>query len=388
MSISTIQFAPPFTPCRSCSTAWWALRFGRNPYELSRKSASKIGSSTTFAAARTTRSRTVGMPSGRRLPSAFRISTRRPGRGRYRPSRSSVASSPRNPATPLRSMSPMLCPSTPAAPAFARTSCHARAKMASRYTLSYSAWNRRSGLAFAARYSARWSRRAASMVSLAPSAFTSAYLLRAPRPSAAPSLRRGCVVHGLAGTLGRSDSRSALPRFVGAPLIGLGAPGPPSRWHPDGLTAGAETGLSCSHLGSPTVPCPLRRGVLRGCISKRFTPSLAFASALQARLPGAPLTRDPSFDAADFAACYGPLGCTSPPEARPRASAHRALRTPAGCYKAGLVPPLAGLAPASRCKLQDAQRSEGSGGLQQFTRAFTAFRACPERSEGMTGLSG
>src|SRR6266487_3369549 len=40
--------------------ASWARRPGRKPYEHGRKSASKIGSSTSFSAACTTRSRTVG----------------------------------------------------------------------------------------------------------------------------------------------------------------------------------------------------------------------------------------------------------------------------------------------------------------------------------------
>jgi hypothetical protein len=42
-----------------------ALRFGRKPYDVARKSASKMGSSTIVAAICATRSRTVGMPSGR-----------------------------------------------------------------------------------------------------------------------------------------------------------------------------------------------------------------------------------------------------------------------------------------------------------------------------------
>src|SRR5216683_2720527 len=82
----------------------------------------------------------------------------------------------------------MVCPSTPADPALALTSCHAFAKTSSRYILSYSAWNRRVGLAFAARYRARWSSRALSRVVLACWALTSAYLQRTRRPSAAPSL--------------------------------------------------------------------------------------------------------------------------------------------------------------------------------------------------------
>jgi len=107
-----------------------------------------------------------------------------------------------------------------------------------------------------------------------------------------------------------SDSRSALPHFVGysayrvrrsQSTISVGLP--------SGLTAGAETGLSCSHDGCPTIPRPLRRRVLRGCISKLFAPSMAFAQSCQARLPVAPL-RASCIDAADFALCCGLVGCT------------------------------------------------------------------------------
>lgn len=54
-----------------------ALRLGRKPYEVDLKSASKTGSSTSFAAICTTRSRTVGIPSGRFLPSDFVMYCRR-----------------------------------------------------------------------------------------------------------------------------------------------------------------------------------------------------------------------------------------------------------------------------------------------------------------------
>ena len=53
-------------------------------------------------------------------------------------------------------------------------------------------------------------------------------------------------------------------------------------------------------FGLVVPPRPLRRRVLRGCISKRFTPSMAFAQSCQARLPVAPL-RACCDDAADFA---------------------------------------------------------------------------------------
>jgi hypothetical protein len=74
------------------SSAWVALRRGRNPKEQSWKSASKIGSITIFAAACTTRSRTAGIASGRCLPSRFRAS-RQAGRASARP-RAAAADTP------------------------------------------------------------------------------------------------------------------------------------------------------------------------------------------------------------------------------------------------------------------------------------------------------
>ncbi len=127
--------------------------------------------------------------------------------------------------------------------------------------------------------------------------------------------------HGLTSTMSRSDSRSALPHFTVVPLIGLDAPRPPRGRHPRGLTAGAETGLSCSHDGCASVPRPLRRGVLRGCSSKRLTPSVGFAQDTQLGSPLAPRGAILD-DAAGFAPCCGPLACTLPRRARP------ALRRP------------------------------------------------------------
>ena len=81
-SASTTSVCPSSMARETWRTASSALRFGRYPYAASSKSASKIGSSTSIAAVCTTRSRMVGMPSGRwPTPLAFGIITRRTGCG-------------------------------------------------------------------------------------------------------------------------------------------------------------------------------------------------------------------------------------------------------------------------------------------------------------------
>ena len=78
MSASRTWLHPVFTVSRMVSSACSALRRGRNPNDEALKSASKIGSMTSFIAICATRSLTVGMPSGRSFPSAlgmYRLST-------------------------------------------------------------------------------------------------------------------------------------------------------------------------------------------------------------------------------------------------------------------------------------------------------------------------
>ena len=79
-----------------------------------------MGSSTSVAAICATRSRTVGIPSGRCRPSPFGMYRRRTGGGRYVPARSTAASSCSMRSTPYCSTSASVSPSTPAAPRFRR----------------------------------------------------------------------------------------------------------------------------------------------------------------------------------------------------------------------------------------------------------------------------
>src|SRR6266849_1822869 len=115
---------------------WWisaiascARRFGRNPYEHGLKSASKIGSSTSFRLAWTTRSVMVGIPSLRSFPLFFGISTRRTSTGPNSPDFSESRIGPRKAATPPQvSIWPAVALSTPGVPSplFLATLSHAR----------------------------------------------------------------------------------------------------------------------------------------------------------------------------------------------------------------------------------------------------------------------
>ena len=152
MSVSTTHRRPREHSSMSTCRASCADRPGRNPKLHGRKSASKTGSSTIFSAACTIRSRTAGIDSG--LFSAvpgLGISTRRAGSGRYRRSRSSLASSPSSRVTPYSSTWARVILSMPGAPLLRRTMTHARHRTSLRMTLSVSAWNLRPGSALAAR---------------------------------------------------------------------------------------------------------------------------------------------------------------------------------------------------------------------------------------------
>jgi len=86
------------------------------------------------------------------------------------------------------------------------------------------------------------------------------------------------------GTTGPSATLPAGCDFTGSPLI---------RTHCSRAVhfaaPGAGEGFPSSRTDLPTVPLPLPRGVLRGCASRLFTASLAFAQISPARLPLVPL---------------------------------------------------------------------------------------------------
>jgi hypothetical protein len=221
---------PPLAPSiRKASSAPVALRRGRNPNELSQKLASKTGSTTSFVAIWTTRSRTAGMPSGLLLPSAFGMYRLSTALGRYRPSRSSAPSSPRKRSTPYCSTSTSVWASTPAEPRLALTRFHASSRTSLRKMRSYSAWKRRPGSRLAATHSRRWSCR-----TLSGSFMTRGWLARLagmpsrlPPPTArspqGPFPTPALCCAGIDGTTTPSDSRCAATAFA----FGLcGAPGP------------------------------------------------------------------------------------------------------------------------------------------------------------------
>src|SRR6266581_846769 len=203
MSVSTTHRRPRQHSSMSTCRASCAGRLGRNPKLTGRKSASKTGSSTIFTAACTMRSRTGGIESGLcSLVPGLGMNTRRAGSGRYRPSLSSLASSPSSRATPYSSTSARVILSMPGAPLFARTTTHARHRTSLRLTLSYSAWNLRPGSALAARYSACCKARTGSpdtedpfAAGLAETALTGPllHLTRTDEAAALP-ITGGCVV--------------------------------------------------------------------------------------------------------------------------------------------------------------------------------------------------
>ena len=246
MSISTTYRWPRPPIRRIASSASVALLLGRKPYEHSLKSASKIGSMTSLAAACTTRSRTVGIPNGRFVPSGFGMYWRLTGCGQYRPVRRRCCTSWRNSSTPSCSIIDSVSPSTPAAPLFALTRFHASARTSPRQIRSYSAWKRRLPASLGSH--------------VKPALELSDFVRRVVGP----------LGHALALTPSRrrDQSRALSLQRLSPPSSLLRAPRTPSRHDaisPSAYTRrlrptwAAEEGLPSSASGCPYVPSSLPR---------------------------------------------------------------------------------------------------------------------------------
>src|ERR1700731_4597394 len=221
MSASSTWWYPLAPSFLSVSRAAVALRRGRNPYEHGKKSASKIGSSTSFAAIWTTRSRTVGMPNGRFLPSAFGMYRRSTTPGRYLCVRSTAPSSSKKRSTPYCSTPAIVSASTPAAPLLALTRFHASFRTSPRKRWWYSAWKRLAGFRLAADHSRRCSCRTFSRGLRPPGSLgplSAAIPSRLPAPTTPPPQGpfppATLFAVAISGTTIPSDSRCARPDFA------------------------------------------------------------------------------------------------------------------------------------------------------------------------------
>lgn len=100
-----------------------------------------------------------------------------------------------------------------------------------------------------------------------------------------PSLRPGYVVPAIHATYGPRRLPLGAPPFRRVSAYRLRRYRAPRDGNPRPHHAGAETDLSCSMAGYPTVPIPIPRRVHRRCTSKLFAPSIAFTHLRRARLP-------------------------------------------------------------------------------------------------------
>jgi hypothetical protein len=139
-------------------------------------------------------------------------------------------------------------------------------------------------------------------------ALTSPSLYVTRRRSSGPSHRRGlCCPVSSSGTTAAPDSHPT--RISTSGLITGYRSRRSDHTHP-GSSRGGE-GLPGSRCHPLNVPRPIRREVHRGCKSRLFTPSMAFAVRDAARLLLSPaLTGGRPNDAAGFASRYGPLSCS------------------------------------------------------------------------------
>ena len=206
---------------RNVSSACVALRRGRKPYDEGRKSASKIGVSTSVTAICTTRSRIVGIPSGRCRPSALGMYRRRTGCGRYVPARSASWISSSTRSTPYCSISASVTRSTPAEPRFDLTRRHASWRTSRLQIRSSRAWKRRSGARLAATQRRRCNWRTLSMGECPPGDWNRACrscpcasLLDHSGPPQGSFPPAALFVAAIRGTTTPSDARCARLAFA------------------------------------------------------------------------------------------------------------------------------------------------------------------------------
>ena len=151
------------------------------------------------------------------------MNTRRAGIGRNVCARSSASNSSSSRDTPYSSTSARVIWSMPGAPSLRRTWLHARCRTSLRWTLSYSAWNRRPGSALAARYSAccrartASSRRSTPGAGLAHTALTGHSLSTCAwtkqRPFPSPAVVLSIQLDRYYGRLRRRPGRSPTSRL-------------------------------------------------------------------------------------------------------------------------------------------------------------------------------
>jgi len=166
-----------------------------------------------------------------------------------------------------------------------------------------------------------------------------------------PFARAGlCCPTAATATTAPSDSLWAAVHFPGPPVIGR-------RCFPD-RRPGAQEGLSSSQDNLPTVPRPLRRGVLEhppqepGCRPWPSPSRHGLGSPLTH--PRSPGRRDEYHDAAGFASCCGPVDRAPPRDDRRSTSTPASRPTPGAPLPRTLVSPRTGLTPAG-CPELDAR---------------------------------
>jgi len=179
------------------------------------------------------------------------------------------------------STSSMVIPSTPAEPPFLLTSTHARHNISGRNKRSYSAWNLRSLLFLAARYSLRWSSRDFSIWCSWPFGMHSHLPFRWALLKQRHFSKQSFVVFAIIDTFASSD-------FSYGFLLDFTFPCLYRQLQHCGLLTIWD--LSCFIACFHSIPFPLHRRVLRWCIpvsSHLPRPSLDIqSSALSFSLAG------------------------------------------------------------------------------------------------------